>query len=212
MVQTMSSPADYRRHPACASRRRPGHVPHQVAQGVGDPAHRRHARGGRATSSSSPTRWPHQRQPGHRRRGGHRGGRQRRSPCPTRWTASTGPGGIDPALKPIPGQANEIIAALTSINDKLTNTDRSLKDTSSVLVTVLGTGRTPSGHAGRRRRPAGRPGRAEHPPAGGRRQRLNSRQMRVHRRRRLPGNFGNTREPDHGRDRRRRTSLPAWSR
>jgi hypothetical protein len=45
---------------------------------------------------------------------------------------------IDPALKPIPGQANEIIAALTSINDKLTNTDGSLKDTESVLVTVLG--------------------------------------------------------------------------
>ncbi|MCA1683545.1 MAG: hypothetical protein LC708_00195 [Actinobacteria bacterium] len=47
--------------------------------------------------------------------------------------------GIDPALKPIPGQANEIIAALTSINDKLTNTDASLKDTSAILQNVLGT-------------------------------------------------------------------------
>jgi hypothetical protein len=45
---------------------------------------------------------------------------------------------IDPALKPIPGQADQIIAALTSINGKLTATDSSLKDTSSVLVTVLG--------------------------------------------------------------------------
>jgi hypothetical protein len=47
-------------------------------------------------------------------------------------------GGIDPALKPIPGQADEIIVALSSINDKLTSTDSSLKDTSSVLGTVLG--------------------------------------------------------------------------
>jgi len=45
---------------------------------------------------------------------------------------------IDPALRPIPGQANQIIANLTSINDKLTATDSSLKDTSSILVTVLG--------------------------------------------------------------------------
>ena len=48
-------------------------------------------------------------------------------------------GGIDPALKPIPGQADEIIAALTSINSKLTTTDASLKETSAVLQTVLGT-------------------------------------------------------------------------
>jgi hypothetical protein len=54
-------------------------------------------------------------------------------------------GGIDPALKPIPGQADEIIAALTSINSKLTNTDASLKDTSAVLETVLGTVNNVSG-------------------------------------------------------------------
>ena len=48
-------------------------------------------------------------------------------------------GGIDPALKPIPGQADEIITALTSINSKLANTDASLKDTSLVLQAVLGT-------------------------------------------------------------------------
>jgi hypothetical protein len=54
-------------------------------------------------------------------------------------------GGIDPALKPIPGQADEIIAALTSINAKLTNTDASLKDTSAVLQTVLGTVNNVSG-------------------------------------------------------------------
>jgi hypothetical protein len=48
-------------------------------------------------------------------------------------------GGIDPALKPIPSQADEIIAALTSINSKLTSTDASLKDTAGVLQAVLGT-------------------------------------------------------------------------
>ena len=53
--------------------------------------------------------------------------------------------GIDPALKPIPGQADEIIAALTSINSKLTNTDASLKDTSAILQNVLGTVNTVSG-------------------------------------------------------------------
>jgi len=53
--------------------------------------------------------------------------------------------GIDPALKPIPGQAQEIIDALTSINSKLTNTDASLKDTSAILQTVLGTVNTVSG-------------------------------------------------------------------
>jgi hypothetical protein len=54
-------------------------------------------------------------------------------------------GGIDPALKPIPGQADEIIASLTSINSKLTETDASLKDTSAVLQTVLGTVNNVSG-------------------------------------------------------------------
>jgi hypothetical protein len=53
--------------------------------------------------------------------------------------------GIDPALKPIPGQADEIIAALTSINGKLTNVDSSLKDTSAILQTVLGTVNNVSG-------------------------------------------------------------------
>src|SRR5919199_2861730 len=45
---------------------------------------------------------------------------------------------IDSTLKPIPGQADQIIANPTSINAKLTDTDASLKDTSAVLVTVLG--------------------------------------------------------------------------
>jgi len=40
---------------------------------------------------------------------------------------------IDPALKPIPGQADQIISALTDIDTKLGTTDGSLKDTSSSL-------------------------------------------------------------------------------
>jgi len=40
---------------------------------------------------------------------------------------------IDPALKPIPGQADQIIGALTAIDGKLATTDGSLKDTSSSL-------------------------------------------------------------------------------
>ncbi len=47
-------------------------------------------------------------------------------------------GGIDPALKPIPGQADAIIASLVSIDGKLRRTDGSLRDTSGVLRTVLG--------------------------------------------------------------------------
>ena len=53
--------------------------------------------------------------------------------------------GIDPALKPIPGQAQQIIDSLTSINAKLTNTDASLKDTDAILKTVLGTVNNVSG-------------------------------------------------------------------
>src|SRR5215210_4048918 len=53
--------------------------------------------------------------------------------------------GIDPALKPIPGQADDIIASLTSIRGKLTDIDGSLKNTESVLVTVLGTANGISG-------------------------------------------------------------------
>ena len=45
---------------------------------------------------------------------------------------------IDPALKPIPGQADQIIAALASINNSLTSADSSLKDTSSTLSGVIG--------------------------------------------------------------------------
>jgi len=46
--------------------------------------------------------------------------------------------GIDPALKPIPQQAVDILSTLTSINGKLTTTDGSLKDTSGNLTAVLG--------------------------------------------------------------------------
>ena len=53
-------------------------------------------------------------------------------------TVNASLGGIDPNLKPIPGQADEIIASLRSIDSKLTNVDSSLKDTNPVLKTVLG--------------------------------------------------------------------------
>jgi len=46
--------------------------------------------------------------------------------------------GIDPALKPIPQQAVDILNTLTSINGKLTTTDGSLKDTSGNLKSILG--------------------------------------------------------------------------
>lgn len=45
---------------------------------------------------------------------------------------------IDPALKPIPGQADQIIAALTDIDNKLNTTDGSLKDTSASLQGTSG--------------------------------------------------------------------------
>ena len=45
---------------------------------------------------------------------------------------------IDPALKPIPGQADEIIRALSDIDGKLGVTDASLKDTSSSLSGTSG--------------------------------------------------------------------------
>ncbi len=41
---------------------------------------------------------------------------------------------IDPALKPIPGQADQIISALSDIDGKLNTTDLSLKDTSASLT------------------------------------------------------------------------------
>lgn len=53
-------------------------------------------------------------------------------------TVNASLGGIDPNLKPIPGQADAIIASLRSIDAKLVNVDSSLKDTSPTLKTVLG--------------------------------------------------------------------------
>ncbi|MEA2932219.1 MAG: hypothetical protein QOI56_1004 [Actinomycetota bacterium] len=45
-------------------------------------------------------------------------------------------GKIDTALKPIPGQAGEIVGALTSIDAKLGQTDASLQNTAGVLQAV----------------------------------------------------------------------------
>lgn len=47
-------------------------------------------------------------------------------------------GDIDVSLKPIPGQAGEIIAGLDSIRTSLQNIDASLKDTSASLVDTSG--------------------------------------------------------------------------
>ena len=58
-------------------------------------------------------------------------------------TVNASLGGIDPALQPIPGQADAIISNLTSINGKLVDvnaslidTDASLKDTNAKLVDI----------------------------------------------------------------------------
>ncbi|CAN5232870.1 hypothetical protein BH18ACT4_BH18ACT4_14420 [soil metagenome] len=63
--------------------------------------------------------------------------------------------GIDPALKPIPGQADQIIAALSTIDGSLADTDASLvvtsgslQDTSSQLVSTSGVLQTVLGQAG----------------------------------------------------------------
>lgn len=47
-------------------------------------------------------------------------------------------GDIDVSLMPIPGQADTIIAGLTSINDSLQSIDASLKDTSASLIDTSG--------------------------------------------------------------------------
>lgn len=47
-------------------------------------------------------------------------------------------GAIDPALQPIPGQADAIIGALTSIDGRLAETDGSLIDTSASLQATSG--------------------------------------------------------------------------
>jgi hypothetical protein len=52
--------------------------------------------------------------------------------------ANTNLTGIDTALKPIDGNAGQIIEALTSIQGGLTSIDGSLKDTSGSLVTTNG--------------------------------------------------------------------------
>jgi methyl-accepting chemotaxis protein len=53
-------------------------------------------------------------------------------------TINTSLSDIDVSLKPIPGQAGEIIAGLDSIRTSLQNIDASLKDTSASLVDTSG--------------------------------------------------------------------------
>lgn len=61
------------------------------------------------------------------------------NPLPNRVGSINGSlGNIDQALKPIPNQADQIIAALSSIRSDLQSVDASLKDTSGSLVDTSG--------------------------------------------------------------------------
>lgn len=54
-------------------------------------------------------------------------------------TVNASLGGIDPNLKPIPGQADQIIASLRSIQASLTSVDSTLKDSAPTLRNTAGT-------------------------------------------------------------------------